>query len=283
MILGAGLSSLPFMNSSGDIIFFFYLLARVGGLFLVAPLLSNKAMTTTLRIFLTVMTTALLAMVLYPEYRGPTPTFILGELTDESSASMLLLTLTLVKELSIGFLIGFAFIIIYEATLLAGQVIGVMMGFSITEILDPVSNVSQGLLGQMFSLGATLVIISLDLHHQFLRVLSESFTVLPLGQYHLPYEMLQTVTHGTGRLFQYGFKIAAIPFTVIGLVTVALGFMAKVMPEMNIFMVAFPLRIFVGYYALLISMSFFPQVLRQAFVEFNNLAVLFVKHLASGS
>jgi len=282
MIVGAGLSIVPFIHSVEDIIFFFYIFARVGGLFLIAPLLSNYFMPVSLRIFLTVMISLLLGMVLYSDYRGPDPTFVIKELTHNGITSLFSLTVAMIQELSIGFLIGFSFIILYEATLLAGQFIGVMMGFSITEILDPVSNISQGLLGQLFSLATVLTIVSFDLHHQFIKVLAHSFTVLPLGQYHLPYELLQDITHGTGRLFQHGFQIGAIPFSILFLVTIALGFMARVMPEMNIFMVGFPLKIFIGYYGLLLTMNFFPFVLRQIFAEYYNLANRVIHHMGTG-
>ena len=65
------------------------------------------------------------------------------------------------------------------------------------------------------------------------QVLADSFTYIPLGNYNLPYEMLNDLTHGTALLWSYGLKFAAIPFVVLFLVTIGLGFMARVMPEMN--------------------------------------------------
>lgn len=276
----AHLSILPFAYSAEDIIFFFYLFARVSGLFLISPLLSTRQVPVSVRTFLSLFITLLLGMALYSDYRGPEPRLVVAELIPGTELSILMLALTLVKEVAIGFMIGWAFTIFYEATLLAGQLIGVMMGFSITEILDPVSNTSKGVISQLFSLTATLLIIVFDLHHVFIRVLADSFSTLPLGHYQLPYELLHDITHGTARLFQHGMQMAAIPFAILALVTIGLGFMARVMPEMNIFMVGFPLKILIGYYGLIFTITYFPLILRQAFEEYLNLARLIIHHIS---
>lgn len=271
---------IPFIHSGQDVIFFFYVLARVGGLFLVTPLLANQTVPMLTRVFLIIIMTMMLAMILYPDYRGPQARFFLPELGEDANPSFLMLAITTLKEVAVGYCIGLAFVIIYEAMMLAGQVVGFMVGFSITEVLDPLSNTSQGLVGQLFVLLASLLILAFDLHHEFLRLLANSFTVLPLGEYHLPYGLVEDFARGSGRLFAYGMKIGAIPFVISALVTLGLGFMARIMPEMNVFVLGFPVKIFVGYYGLLLSVTFMPIILQQAFVECENLATLVMRHLA---
>lgn len=277
--MASNLSNIPFTNSAEDILFFFYLLARFSGLFMVSPLFSNNLLLPRARVFLTVFTTLIVGMTLYADYRGPNPAIVIPELSGQGQLSLLAIVLTSVKELAVGYLIGFAFTIIYEATLLAGQVIGIMVGLSVTEMLDPISNKSQGLVGQLLSLAATVLILCLDLHHTFLSVTVDSFRMLPLGAPELKYELLHHIGQGTGRLFHHGMQIAAIPFVILSLVTLGLGFMARVMPEMNIFMVGFPLKIFIGFYALIFTFQYFPLILHRAFVEYHNLAEMIVLNL----
>lgn len=279
---GAALPYIPFIHSGQDIIFFFYVLARVTGLFLVAPLLANQSVPMMTRIFLVVIMTMMLAMVLYPDYRGQSARFLISELGEDGAPSFLMLGITTLKEVAVGYCIGLAFVIIYEAMMLAGQVVGFMVGFSVSEVFDPLSNVSQGLVGQLFVLTASLLILALDLHHEFLRLLANSFTILPLGEYHMPYGLVEDFTRGSGRLFVYGMKIGALPFVISAIVTIGLGFMARVMPEMNVFVLGFPIKIFVGYYGLLLAITFMPLILQQAFVECENLANIILGHIASG-
>jgi flagellar biosynthetic protein FliR len=140
---------IPFIHNSQDIIFFFLVLARVGGIFLISPLLSHNSIKMQLRSFLTVMTTILLAMTLYSDYRGPQPLYYTNLLDSNAPISLILLGMGVAKELAIGFLIGFCFALVMEALVVAGQLVGVMIGFSIAEILDPVSGVSQSMISNL--------------------------------------------------------------------------------------------------------------------------------------
>lgn len=277
--MDTNLSALPFTNTAEDIIFFFYLFARFSGLFMVSPLFSNNLLPQRVRVFLTVFTSLVVGLTLYPDYFGASAEYLVPELSGEVQLSLVAILLTTFKELAVGYLIGFAFTIIYEATLLAGQVIGIMIGLSVTEMLDPISNIRQGLVGQLLSAVTTLLILSLDLHHAFLQVTVESFAVLPIGQADVKYELLHHIGQGTGRLFHHGMQISAIPFVILSLITLGLGFMARMMPEMNIFMVGFPLKIFVGFHALIFTFHYFPLILGRAFIEYRNLAEMMVLHL----
>lgn len=61
-------------------------------------------------------------------------------------------TLLLIKEVLVGYLIGFLFSLIFEAAALAGQVVGTLGGFSATELVDPLANSSQPLISRLFVL-----------------------------------------------------------------------------------------------------------------------------------
>jgi flagellar biosynthetic protein FliR len=272
-VLATGTPLIPFLHSGEDVIFFIYVLTRVAGLFIAAPLLSNQLMSRSVRSLIMIFLGAIMTMTLYPDYRGIHPKYILPELVPGANISMIMLSMTLVKEFAVGWLLGFIFSIVYEAVLLAGQQVGMMIGFSMSEILDPVSNTSQSMIGYFFTIFTSLLILVTDIHHVFIIALVDSFQTIPIGNYHMPYEILHKITHGSNLSFDYGLRIAAVPFAALALITIGLGFMARVMPEMNIFMVGFPLRILMGYYTMLVTIIYFPSLINQAFVEYGNLAV----------
>lgn len=267
----ANLPLIPVFHNPEYILFAFYLGARVAGVLLVSPLFANVAINGTTRTMLTVFVTLLIGLVIYPQYFGPTPTFVVRELMINEQLAIPIIMATMVKELALGYIMGFCFNLLFESMLMAGQLISVMIGFSMAEIIDPVSGTRQSTVAQVFTLTASLIMISLDLHHTFIWVLSKSFEYCPLGQWQWTQDLLQDITHGTARTFTFGLRIPAIPYVVLFLVTIALGFMAKIMPEMNIFMVGFPLRIIIGYYGLMLAVRYFPLVFTQAFQEFHNL------------
>lgn len=275
----AGLPLLPLVHNVETILLAMYLLARVSGMILIAPLLSNASINGPTRAFLTFFTVGIMASVLYPDYFGETARFFPVELDIEGSLSLPFIAVTMMKELTIGYVIGFSFNLIFEALLLAGQLLSVMIGFSIAEIIDPVSGTSQSTVAQVFTLTASLVLLCLDMHHSFFYVTAKSFQYIPLGHYHMPQELLQEITHGTSRMLSYGLRFPAAPYVVLFLVTIALGFMAKIMPEMNIFMLGFPIRILLGLYGLIFAVRFFPLLFQQGFQEFQNLAIHVLRHI----
>jgi flagellar biosynthesis protein FliR len=279
------ITQLPFfsyIHSSEDIVFYMYIVARVTGVFLTTPILGNANVPKTVRAFLVFMVAALFAMTMYDMYRGENSIYTLASIPEEGGWSLFLLAFDMLKEVAIGALIGFSFVLFLEGLAFAGQLTSFMMGFAMSRIIDPVSGASQTVLGQLFIMLGTLFILSLDLHHIFFNILGESFYLAPLGNYHLPYEMLSDVIQGSGRLWTYALQFSAIPYVILFLVTVGLGFMAKIMPEMNIFMVGFPLKIFIGYYCVIVAVGFFPQTIKHAFVEFGNLSRIMLVHIGSG-
>jgi flagellar biosynthetic protein FliR len=271
--------ALPLTADFRDILFFILILARVSGMFIMSPFWSNSNLKGMTRTAMMLFMTALMAMALYGEYRGPDAQYEIMDLPDGKSWVIILLIIMIAKEAAVGYILGFCFSLVFEALMVAGQLVGVMIGLSIAEIIDPISGISQSIVTQLFTLCISLLMITMDLHHVVIQTLAASFNILPIGYSELHQEMMQDVIHGSARLFPYGLRYAAIPYVVLFLVTVALGFMARIMPEMNIFMVGFPLKIFIGYYGLIAAIGFFPLIFREAFVEYQNMATKLLTHL----
>lgn len=281
-IAAGGIPFIPFIHSGQDVILFFYAFSRVTGLMLLSPLLANNNIPKKTRIFLTLLMTVLVLMPIYLDYRGENPKYILPELTSEDNIFLFRLLMTAVKEFGVGYIIGFFFSSILEGLLFAAQSTSIMMGFSMSRMLDPITGTTQTLLGQLYMVMASLLMVSLDLHHIFIRILAESFFIIPIGHYQLPYESLAHVVYGSSKMWHYALRFAAIPYSILFLVTVGLGFMAKIMPEMNIFMVGFPLKIFIGYYGLLICVGYFPDLFVQAFYEYAQICRVILVQFGDG-
>lgn len=273
---------LPFVHSSQDTIFLIYILMRVIGLFGISPLLSNAGIPMRIKAFLTVIITLLISFTLYPDYRGANARYLLAELTEGSQSLLIPVIITCLKELLMGYLIGFCFTILFESLLFAGQVTGFMVGFSMARLIDPVSGTSQAVLSQLFVIISSLIILCTDLHHVFFQTLSHSFRYAPLGTVDINHKIYTDFTQGTGRIFVYGIRFSVIPYVVLFLIIVGLGFLAKVMPELNVFMLGFALKILIGFYTLIIAIGFFPPLIQQIFVECHNLAGLVIRHVGKG-
>jgi flagellar biosynthesis protein FliR len=271
---------LPYIHSYQDLIFILHILSRVTGLFLISPILSNTSLPGMIRPFLVFMTTLLLSFGLYDSYRGSDAAIhLLGFLNPEKGIYFSLL-LGLLKELAIGYLIGFAFVILFESLILAGQTASFMIGFSMATAFDPVSGTQQTVISQLFIMITSLILLVTDLHHVFFKLLQQSFIAVPISSFQLPPEFYLDIGDATARIFSYGIKFSAIPFVILLLVLVSMGFLAKVMPELNIFMLGFALKFVVGYYSLVLAIGFFPVLIQEAFQECYNLAEVMIQYLS---
>lgn len=272
----------PFVPTPAGLAFVAFILLRVSGLFIISPLLSNRLLNTNIRIFLAVGTTIVLAIVLYPEYVGSSPKYILFSPHYGYTFDILFILLMGIKELAIGYIIGFCFNIIFESMLLAGELIDSMIGFSAAQFLDPFSNTFQSMLGQLFVLTGGMIMIVLDLHHIFIRMIADSFEIIPLGDFYMNNFLVQDVTQGMAQLFIYAVKIGTIPIVILACGLVGIAFTIRVVPEMNILLTGLPMRVLIGFYTIMLAMNLMIPSFVDGFLKITELVHSIVINLGSG-
>ena len=228
-------SDLLTLLSANNLILFVIVFTRLTGLMVSAPLFSTYPIPTNVKVLLC----ATIAFIMYP-------------LVVQSSGivipkDMLMLTIFLVKEFFIGFLIGFISKFIFSAVQIAGQTIGIQMGITMAMILDPTSNSQSTVLGQIYVYITTIVFICLNAHHWLFIAIYRSFETVPPGmEFIFTPALVNQVALLFSHMFVISFQIILPIFCVLFVSEVLMGFMAKMMPQMNIFMVALPIKIGVG-------------------------------------
>jgi flagellar biosynthetic protein FliR len=160
-------------------------------------------------------------------------------------------------EIVVGILLGTVTRTLFNALHVAGTVIAQQsgLGMIIPTGIEPegVSAVAQVLL-----LGAISLIFALNLDHQLLLAIRDSYTLFPLGQLPDPGSMAQHVTRTVSDAFSLGVRLS-LPFLVIGFVLYAgLGVINRAMPQMMVFFVAAPAFTILGLTLLAITL---PMVL----------------------
>jgi len=169
------------------------------------------------------------------------------------------------REVMVGLSLSLVAQVLFSAVEYSGQIIGMQMGFTISSIIDPSSGSQVQVMSVMQSLLATLMFLSLNVHHVFIRTILESFQVIPLGVWRLDGEMIRFFTNVTSDVFILGVRLAAPVMVALLLTSVALGIMARSFPQMNIFMISFPLNIGIGFIVLGMTLPIFFHVLEVAF------------------
>lgn len=234
--------NLDVLFSVGNIILFMAILTRLSGLFASAPLFSTYPIPMQVKIWLA----ASIAFILFPIVQHNTQ-FVVPN-------SVPALTLILFKEFLIGFAMGFCANIIFVGIELGVNMFAIQMGISADQALNPSSGGNSPVITQAYTYLASMLFIIIGAHQWLFSAIYNSFKTMPVGYgFAFSPEIIGEIVRMTSQLFSIGLSIALPIFGVLFITDILLGFTSKMMPQMNIFMVSIPLKIYLG---LLLSLIF---------------------------
>ncbi|MBS4024778.1 MAG: flagellar type III secretion system protein FliR [Clostridia bacterium] len=225
---------------------------RVSGLFLLAPIFSSRNIPGLVKIGLSGII-ALIALPLIPAIELP--------------RSILEYSLLMITELLIGLTIALLIQVIFAAIHLAGQLIDMQMGFFIVNVVDPEHGTQVPLIGNFKFLLALVVFLSLDGHHLLIKAIVNSFIFLPVGINIVNQDLVALLIDAFKGMFVTALQISAPTVGVLFIVTIALGIIAKTVPQMNVFMVGIPVNIGIGFIMLFVSLPLYVYILASLFAR----------------
>ena len=243
------------LNAISDLIPFALVLARVAGLFMAIPMFGARLVPNRVKAVLIFA----LALLIFPIIR------LHAIPAADDSLSLMLLVL---RESLIGLTLGAISQFVFAAVEFCGQLVGTQMGISIAAQFDPTTQNNVPTMAIFQGALATLIFLSLGVHHFFIRGIVESYQLIPLGAWHTSGGLLKFLIEASTGIFVIAIKLAA-PVSVALLATsVVLGIVARSFPAMNVFMVSMPLNIGIGFLILGISLPVFLRVLQGSFGGF---------------
>jgi flagellar biosynthetic protein FliR len=149
-------------------------------------------------------------------------------------------------ELIIGMILALLIQIVFEGVRMMGHMVGFQTGFAITNILDPQSGIQVSIMANMAFWVAMTLFLLLNGHHIILNAMRESFEIVHLGSLSLNKEILQKILQVSADMFVIAVKIGAPATAVLLFTMAAFGLITKFIPQMNIMIVAFPIKIVLG-------------------------------------
>lgn len=223
------------------------LIVRLSGILVIAPIFGHRNVPAIVKIGLVIIT----SLIVLPTIAGKTV---------EVPSDLPGLVVMLFKEVVAGLAIGFGSMMIFLAVQFAGTMIGLQMGFGIVNVIDPNSQLEVPIIGQFQLLLAMLIFLALDGHHMVLSAIVSSVKIIPLGA--IDYSSLsgELILRAGIETLASGIKLGAPCMVTLFLVDVALGVVARTMPQMNVFVVGFPLKIATGFVMIAASLPIFGYV-----------------------
>ncbi len=221
--------------SIDSIIVFILVFSRISGMLITAPIFSTFPIPPQVKIALA----AVCAFIMYP--------FIVQHCSLITPKDLISLSILLFKELAIGILIGFAISLIFTAVEIAGQLLSIEMGLAIATALDPVTHQNVPIVGQFYLFMASLVFISINGHQYLFSTVYDSYSSIPIDMtFAFSKHLTEQLLYFSSQIFLLAFSIIVPIYLMLFIVTILMGIISKIMPQMNVFMIALPLKIYIG-------------------------------------
>jgi flagellar biosynthetic protein FliR len=233
------------------IVAFFFPLARILALLVIAPPYNNFALSVRVRLLLGLAIAIAVTPVL-PRIPVIEPASGLG-------------LLILAQQIIVGFAMGFSLRLVFSAIDLAGSMIGNQMGLGFATAYDPQNTSQTPVISEFLGFLALLVFMAINGHLMIIATLVKSFTVLPIGTQAVANGTWLNVAKAGGIVFSSGVLLALPVVVTLLIANIALGVLGRVAPQLNLMAIGFPITIVMGFAALLVSMSHLGTPLLQMF------------------
>ena len=223
-------------------------LTRILAVIATAPIFSHRAHPTRVKLGLSLLLT-LAVMPTIPAM----PAFDLFSLSG---------VLLIAEQLLIGVAIGFTMRIFFAAIDVAGQLIGMTMGFGFATFFDPTSQGQTTVINQFIMMLAMLIFLSLDGHLLIVTIVSQSFTTLPIAIDGGGIDAIKIAKWG-GEVFSLGLLLSLPCVATLLIINMALGILTRTAPQLNLFGIGFPITLSMGFLILALALPGMLQPIDQ--------------------
>jgi flagellar biosynthetic protein FliR len=228
---------------------FLFVLLRVGALIMFFPILGSPQVPGRIKIGLILF----VSIAVFPIVRA-TPM--------HDPKSLFELVVNLFSEITIGLAVAYSARLMFTAVQIAGTVVDFQMGFGVVNVIDPQTETQVSVTAQFQNIIAILFFLALDAHHIIIGAIVESFFLINPFQINFSTFTPEIILLLFKATFVTAVKIAAPIMAILFFISVGLGLVARTVPQMNVFIVGFPLQIGVGLLMVGLSISFFSIVVQ---------------------
>jgi flagellar biosynthesis protein FliR len=234
--------------------FFLLVFARISAICTSAPLFSSRNIPVYTKIGISMCLTYMIVPLLLP-------------LNLTLPEQLLSYVFSVSKEFLLGLIMGFIVSLIFSAVQMTGSLLDIQIGFGIINILDPQSGQQIPLIGNFKYILAIFLFLMINGHHLLLQALLASFKLIP--PIHVVYtpHIAQLLVDIMANMFVIALKISMPVLVALILTDVALGILTRTMPQLNIFVVGMPVKIFVGIFILVLALPFYIRFIEGGFNE----------------
>ncbi|MEJ2170121.1 MAG: flagellar biosynthetic protein FliR [Desulfobacterales bacterium] len=246
---------------------YFLVFLRIGAILMSIPVFESNTMPHLFRLALAFAA----SLILFPMLKlNPMPV----------AGSIFTFGIGAAREILLGVTIGFSVKFIFAGVQLAGQLAGYQMGLAIAEVLDPADSQQIPLLGQFNNLVALLIFLSINAHYWFIKALALSYRIVPPLSAHFGGSLMEQLIRLGGNMFVIAIQVGAPVIAVLLVTSTAFGLVARTVPQLNVFIVAMPLKIGVGLIFIGFSLPYLAAFLKRIFDGLGEHILIMLKAMS---
>lgn len=224
--------NIEFLPQTGFV--FMLVFSRLGAMIMLMPALGEISVPTRVRLILALLLSGIM-MPLVADTYSAIPLTVIG------------LGIAVIYEILIGIFIGMSAQIVMSALHVAGNIIAMQTGLAFAQNVDPTQGTQSAIIASFLSMLAVTLIFATDLHHLLIAAMRDSYVLFKPGEVLPVGDFLQMAIKAVSGAFVLGVQLSA-PFVVFGLVFyIGLGLLSKLMPQIQIFFIAMPANIGLGF------------------------------------
>ncbi len=248
----------------GDLEYFLLVFIRVISFMFVAPFFSMSNMPRRIRIGFSFF----VALLLYQSV--PRQSIVYDTLIGYSVIVM--------KEVLTGLLIGFAANLCASIVSFAGHIVDMEMGLSMASMFDPTTKLKSTITGIYYNYMVLLMLMISGMHRYLIQALAETYTLIPVnGAVIRTDTLLAAMLEFMANYIIIGFRICLPIFAVMTILNAVLGILAKVSPQLNMFVVGIQMKVLVGLSILFLSTSMLPGAADFIYDQMKRMVVTFTE------
>ena len=224
---------------------------RVSGFVFAAPVLGSPVIPRLIKVWYSL----LIAMIMVP---------MINSLSDVPSVETAGFFVLAGREVLIGILMGMICSIFIHGVEFGGHLVGLQMGFAASTLFDPLSRNQAAVVGRFQAMLALILFLILNGHHSMLQSLALSYKAVPPSLSGFAPRAGRELIVLSGTVFTIAVRTAIPALIALLMAQIGVGLLAKTMPQMNVFVIGFPVKIALGLFVIGITMPYFTYVISKS-------------------
>ncbi len=217
-----------------DFLLVLFIFLRVLAMMIAAPVLGHNSIPVLVKVFLSFV----IAYITF---------LTIDKSKTALDANLISIFIDAAKELITGFIMGFTLNFIFYGISYAGYLIGYDMGLIFADVLNPIQNIQNNIVGELIYYAGIIIFLLINGHHHLITAVVSSFSVVPIGKYTATQPVLTLIVKYAFAVFTIAMKIAAPIVVSFFLIHIAEGIISRVIPNIQIFFISQPAKIGLGF------------------------------------